>query len=288
MIQSTQPEPRKTSGKKIALVIGLLIIALAGAAFLALKPSTQAQADSTWDAADDSNTTIIDHQAWQTILDRYLASDHPSGVNRFDYASVSDADKALLNNYLDQLQALDPRQFARDVQMAYWINLYNALTIQVVLDAYPVESITGISEDFVSFGPWDDVAAEVAGQALTLNDIEHRILRPIWQDNRIHYAVNCASIGCPNLSGTAFTAANLEQQLEAAAHAYVNHERGVQFDDGDLLVSSIYHWYKVDFGNTDESLIEHLKIYANNDLKQQLEQYDGPIDHAYDWNLNEL
>lgn len=269
--------------------IAFALIAIAGViAFFALAPTTKASANNFWDVAKENNTQNIDHKSWQQLLDRYLVSDHPSKVNRFDYESVNDEDKALLNNYLTKLQSINPRDHNRDVQMAYWINLYNALTVQTILEEYPVESITTISEDFVAFGPWDDYAATIEGQELTLNDIEHRILRPLWNDSRIHYAINCASIGCPNLSDKAFTADNLESQLESAASAYVNHERGVRFEDGELIVSSIYHWYKEDFGNSDETLVEHLKQYANPELKAELTAYEGGIDHEYDWNLNEL
>lgn len=274
---------------KILWTFFLWTIALAAVSmYLLLKPQNTAVANSFWDISNENNAANIDHAAWQHLLDRYLVSDHASGINRFNYDAVSDADKHTLESYLGSMQQLDPRNYNRDVQQAYWINLYNALTIKVVLDEYPVESITTISEDFVSFGPWDDLVAEVQGQALTLNDIEHRILRPIWNDNRIHYAVNCASIGCPNLSAQAFTAANLEAQLEAAAVAYVNHPRGVHFDNGELQVSSIYHWYKVDFGNTDASLLLHLQDYAKPPLRAQLENYQGNINHDYDWNLNDV
>ncbi len=267
------------------IVISTITIALL---FLWLKPQNTAVANSFWDNSNTSNTATINHSDWQQILDRYLISNHPSGINRFDYEAVSDEDRLLLETYLDKMQQLDPRDYNPDVQMAYWINLYNALTIEVVLNEYPVESITTISDNLVSFGPWDDQVATVQGQPLSLNDIEHRILRPIWNDNRIHYAVNCASIGCPNLSAQAFTSTNLDAQLETAAVAYVNHPRGVLLKDGELQVSSIYHWYKVDFGDTDASLLKHLQHYAKPSLRQQLESYQGEINHDYDWQLNNI
>ncbi len=271
-----------------ALLIIVFITIVGASLFLLLKPQNTVVANDFWDSNDSSNTSSIDHGDWQHVLDHYLVSNHASGVNRFDYNAVSDMDKQLLETYLDHMQQLDPRIYNRDVQQAYWINLYNALTIKVILNEYPVESITTISEDFISFGPWDDQVATVQGQTLSLNDIEHRILRPIWNDNRIHYAVNCASIGCPNLSAQAFTAANLDTQLEAAAVAYVNHPRGVNIANGELQVSSIFHWYKVDFGDTDESLLLHLQRYAKPPLRQKLQSYQGDINHDYDWNLNDV
>lgn len=243
-----------------------------------------------WDASVESNAEQIDHSAWQRLLDVYLKT-HPSGINRFDYAALkADAkDTARLAGYLTALQALDPRHYARAEQKAYWLNFYNALTVQIVVDAYPVDSIRNIHQGWLPLsGPWDDVHTKVAGQPLTLNNIEHGILRPIWRDKRIHYAVNCASYGCPNLSATVFTAANTETLLEAAAGAYVNHPRGVAFVDDDFLVlSSIYDWYVEDFGNSETAVLAHLAQYAEPGLAARLKSFAGSIDYAYDWRLNQ-
>ena len=243
-----------------------------------------------WDASDETNTATVDHGSWQVLLATYLAP-HPSGVNRFDYAALkaNDDDLAKLNAYLDALQALDPRTYARAEQYPYWINFYNALTVKVVTDAYPVNSIKSIHEGWIPLtGPWGDVHARVAGQDLTLDNIEHGILRPIWKDERIHYAVNCASIGCPNLATEVYTAANTETLLDAGAREYVNHPRGVDIVDEDFIVlSSIYDWWILDFGNTDEGVLAHLVKYADDELAAKLDDFAGAIDYEYDWDLNQ-
>ena len=243
-----------------------------------------------WDLSDETNTAQIDHGAWQELLDAYLAG-HPSGVNRFDYAGLIAApdDRAKLNAYLDSLQALDPRAYSRAEQKAYWINFYNALTVKVVTDAYPVASIKQIHEGWIPLtGPWGDVHASVAGQELTLDNIEHGILRPIWKDERIHYAVNCASIGCPNLATRAYTAVNMEALLDHGAREYVNHPRGVDIVDEDFIVlSSIYDWWILDFGDSREGVFAHLVRYADDDLATKLEGFAGAIDYEYDWDLNQ-
>jgi hypothetical protein len=241
----------------------------------------------TWNKSDNNNPNSINHKQWQMTLDRYLITNHPSGVNRFRYSDVTVADKKVLKKYLSELQKIDPRSYKRAEQMAYWINLYNALTVDLILDGYPVKSIKKLGKALFSFGPWDDEVAKIAGQDLSLNDIEHKILRPIWQDPRIHYAVNCASYGCPNLAAKAFTAINTDTLLNQGANDYINHNRGVHFDNGKLIVSSIYHWYAEDFGDSDKMLIKHLQKYAKPKLKQQLDTYQGAIDHEYDWSLNE-
>ena len=268
-----------------------LAASLLGAAILATAcvPPQQEQI-SEWDVSNEANVERIDHGPWQDILDAYVDPDS-LGVNVFDYAALaaSPDDAARLAGYLEYLEGIDPRDYCRAEQMAYWINFYNALTVKIVLDAYPVDSIREIHQGAVPLtGPWGDVCANVAGRDLTLNQMEHDILRPIWRDKRIHYAVNCAAYGCPHLIDTAFTAANTGSLLEAGARAYVNSPRGVDVvDDGFIVLSSIYKWYPQDFGGTEETLIEHLIHYADGDLAAFLRGFEGAIDYHYDWKLNQ-
>ena len=185
------------------------------------------------------NNDTISHQKWQTILDNYIVND-ASQHTYFNYDGVSEAHEELLTEYLDEMQEIDPTHYSKDEQFAYWVNLYNAVTISLVVDEYPVDSIKEIGSQ-VNLGPWDDIVVDVGGESLSLNNIEHGILRPIFSDNRVHYAVNCASLGCPNLSQTAFTAQNKEQQLQAAAMQFVNSEKGAAFIDGKLVSVSYTH-----------------------------------------------
>ena len=268
-------------------LLGLLALGLfALGALSCVGPST----DVAWDDHDPANPARLDHGEWQALLDAYLVTDDPSGVYLVDYGKLqaNAADRARLVGYIDYLQGLDPREYAKDVQMAYWINLYNAVTLRVVVDEYPVASIKDIHEGLIpNTGPWRDVHAMVAGHPLTLDNIEHDILRPIWRDSRIHYGVNCASIGCPNLAPEAYTAENLERLLDQAARDYVNHPRGVTLrDDASAVVSSIYFWYREDFGDSEAGVLEHLRKYAEGDLAEQLRDFDGSLDHEYDWSLN--
>src|SRR6185436_17606316 len=142
-----------------------------------------------------------------------------------------------LDAYLERLQAVKVMQFSRPEQRAYWANLYNATTVQVILEHYPVESITkiNISPGFFAKGPWKKKLLKIEGEEVSLDDIEHRILRPLWKDPRTHYSVNCASVGCPNLLPRAFTAGNMEEMLDEGARTYVNHPRGARVKDGTLI-----------------------------------------------------
>jgi hypothetical protein len=259
-------------------------------AFCSAAPALAAapEAWDHWARADSASTVEVDHSAWSSLLERYVES-HPDGVNRFAYGSVSGQDRSELTSYLDRLSNTCVTCLRKEKQRAYWINLYNALTIQTVLGHYPVESIRDIdiSPGFFSQGPWGKKLITIEGVGVSLDDIEHRILRPLWSDPRTHYAVNCASIGCPNLMPEAYTASNMEALLDAGARAYVNHARGASIEGGDLAVSSIYSWFVVDFGDSDAGVIAHLKRYAEPELASKLARIDSIDDHDYDWSLNE-
>ena len=177
----------------------------------------------------------------------------------------------------------------RAEQMAYWINLYNALTVKVVLDHYPVASIRDIdiSPGLFASGPWGKKLVRIEGRTLSLDDIEHRILRPIWHDGLTHYGVNCASMSCPDLSTQAYTGDNVYTLLRENARDYVNSPAGVRFDDGELVVSSIYDWYGQDFGGNDRAIISHLRRFAAPARSTRLDMRDTIDDYAYDWALND-
>lgn len=270
-----------------AIIIVALALPLAGIASFEALFAPKADLWERWAAHDPKSAATIDHAGWDALLARHVRAG-TDGLNRFDYNGVTSADRAALKGYLARLAEVPISRHARPEQRAYWINLYNALTVDVVLDHYPVASIRDIdiSPGLFSDGPWGRQLATVEGTPLTLNDIEHRILRPIWRDPRTHYAVNCASVGCPNLAAKAYTAATLEMMLEAAAHDYVNSPRGAHLGEGGLTVSSIYVWFQDDFGGGDAAVIDHLRRYADAPLRKALEGRAAIDAHAYDWSLN--
>lgn len=242
-----------------------------------------------WESHNPASSAVVDHSAWERFLSRYLVSNHPSGINRVRYDEVSAEDRRELESYIESLQGTPVSSLNRDEQMAFWLNLYNAVTVRVILDHYPVASITKIdlSTGLFSRGPWEAKLLEVEGEEISLNDVEHRILRPIWQDPRVHYAVNCASMGCPNLQDRAYTTANLEVLLEKGAREYINHPRGASFQGKKVVLSSIYDWFQEDFGGSVEGVLRHLRRYAAPELAGKLDSYSGRISYQYDWSLNE-
>ncbi len=261
----------------------ILLLALPAAA------APKAELWERWTAHDPASTASVDHSAWTAFLNTYLKVD-PNGLNRLDYAGVSPADKQALDDYVALLAATPVSTLNRDVQYAYWLNFYNALTVQVVLDHMPVDSIfdIDISPGLFARGPWGKKLVTVEGEELSLDDMEHRILRPIWRDPRIHYGVNCASVGCPDLVTPAYDPATLDNVLTANAVAYVNSPRGVLVKGDDIVVSKIYDWFIEDFEGNEAGVLKHLKQYASGATKEALERINDIDDHEYDWSLNDL
>ena len=219
----------------------------------------------------------ISHQQWQKLLDKYLVVQPQQTL--FRYGAVTTEDKQQLSAYINQLSHLDPRKYNRNVQFAYWVNLYNALTVQLIIDHYPVTSITKLG-GFFSFGPWDQPVVTINNKSLSLNDIEHRILRPIWRDPRIHYAVNCASLSCPDLLSQVFDSHQLNNQLNAAASRFINSNKGVRATSKQTTLSSIYDWYGDDFGD-QQALFQHINHY-----RHHKKITSNNIKFNYNWLLN--
>lgn len=251
-----------------------------------LAPARAGDLDATFSRNDPKATMTVDHSAWDRILKAYVVPS-PDGVNRFAYGRVSARDREALKSYLAMLQSVKVTALNAAEQRATWINFYNALTIEVVLDHYPVKSIRDIGGGLFTIGPWKKELVTVEGRKLSLDNIEHDILRKTWNDPRVHYAVNCASMSCPNLMAEAFTGANLEEMLNRGASDYVNHPRGVKVTKGRVRFSEIYSWYRKDFGADTAALLRHLSAYAGPELKKQLAGIESIEGYDYDWSLNE-
>ncbi len=232
-------------------------------------------------------------EALDALLARYVVA-HEDDITRVRYAAwrANADDRAALARWIEAAALEAPSRMPRDEAFAFWANLYNALTLKEILDHFPVRSIRDIASRGVPFdpkgwfGPWRTRLVTVEVRRLSLDDIEHGIMRPTFRDPRVHYAVNCASIGCPNLPPIAWRAATLERGLDEAASAFVNHPRGVTvLADGGLRVSSIYTWFAEDFGGA-EGTVAHLRRYAAPALAARLAPGTRIAEDGYDWSLN--
>ena len=263
------------------------IFALALLLLVAPVPTALAlAAERPIEALRPTGTATFDHSAFDALLKAYVKPDG-EGYNRVDYAALK-ADAAKLDAYLAALEKVDPTTLSPAEAHAFWINLYNAKTLDVVLDAYPLASIKDIDLGGSLFkgGPWSKEIATVNGQALSLDDIEHRIVRAIFRDSMSHYGLNCASYSCPNLARDAFTGANLKDLLEKNGRAYVNHPRGLKVEGGRITASRIYKWYAEDFGGTSAPMRHWLSL-AEPPLAKALQGATMGY-HMYDWRLNDV
>lgn len=265
-------------------ILGLLMV-LTGAT---AQAGPRAELWERWLAHDPGSVLQIDHDDWDAFLVRYLRIG-ADGIHRVAYGEVEPADRALLENYVARLAALPISVYSRAEQMAYWINLYNALVVRLVVDHYPIASIRDVGKgpDESGVGPWKKELVEVEGTPLSLHDIAHRILRPIWRDPRVHYALACGAVSCPNLQPEPFYADQLDRQLSEAAMAYVNDRRCIRIEGDQLGLSSLYRWYRDDFGPTDQDVINHLMAYAAPNLAMKLQGFDQISDDGFDWRLND-
>jgi len=290
---STKAEISPASRRRFLAATGL-------AGLAALLPVRAPRADSgpsadlwaRWEHHDPADRRPIDHRAFGRFLHGHVIPG-AGDINLIDYGAVSRADREVLDGYVAAMQSVPISGYSRAEQLPYWINLYNAATVKLVLDHYPIASITDVPlGGWFSFGPWDAEILTVENEAVSLNDIEHRILRPIWRDARLHYAVNCASLGCPNLARRPYTAAEMDRMLDAGARAYVNHPRGVSIQGTEpapeVLVSSIYDWFASDFERQDGSVIDHLLRYVDPAKTAAIRKAGSIHDHSYDWRLNDL
>lgn len=248
----------------------------------------RAQRWRRWKQHDPANATAIDHALLAEFLHRHVRL-MPDGSSRVAYGEVPPADVDRLDRYLSICAALPISSYNRAEQFAFWANVYNAATVRLVLAHYPLASIRriGLVPIWLGGGPWNRAVITVEGFALSLNDIEHRVLRRNWRDPLIHFAVNCASLGCPSLRRVPFSGVGLNAQLDAAARAFVNSPRGVRFEPDGIGVCSIYAWFREDFGDSDAGIVSHLQRYAASPLAERLAQMPRVVGHHYDWHLND-
>jgi len=213
----------------------------------------------------------IDHTPWDQLLQKHVSSNGNVNYEGFK----SDIDR--LNNYLVSISKIKPNtDWSRNETMAYWINAYNAYTIKLMLNNYPLKSIIDINGGKA----WDLKFVEIEGEKYSLNNIEHDILRAKYFDSRIHFAVNCASISCPKLSNTAYFAEGLDQKLEKAAKEFINNSAQNTISSNKASVSKLFDWYKDDF-TKNGTVKEYINKYSTTKLTTDKISYK-----EYNWNIN--
>lgn len=220
----------------------------------------------------------VDHHLYAQLLQRHV---HEGVV---DYGGLK-RQEALLDQYLDDLAGIDPDGLADKERFAFYVNAYNAWTLKLILDHYPgIKSIKDAGSLWQS--PWKKKIARIDGGLLTLDEIEHDILRPQFRDPRVHFAVNCASKGCPPLFGVPFNGRDLDLQLDRVTRSFINDPSRYRMDGDVLYVSQIFKWFSEDF---DDDPIGFFRKYADGNLQTELQARSENLRVKfldYDWSLN--
>lgn len=221
------------------------------------------------------------HQIWNELTKKNVSQDGQVNYKGFIQDSLK------LNKYLGLISAGAPNKktWNNDEQIAYWINAYNAYTVQLIIRNYPLKSIKEIGGriPFIN-SSWDVKFIQLGGETLDLNNIEHGILRKEFEEPRVHFGLNCASVSCPKLRNEAYTAEKLESQLTDQAKAFINDASKNKIGDGkNIKISKLFNWFEGDFKNTSPDIPTFLSRYSKVKISE-----DANIDYLdYNWNLNE-
>ncbi len=219
-------------------------------------------------AVPSTEQPTVQHGTFDGLLKKYVS---PAGV--VDYAGLK-KDRKILDAYTAELAKEIPgTKWSKNASLAYWLNAYNAFTITLILDNYPLKSI----KDLDGGNPWDVKRITLAGKKYSLNNIENDIIRPQYKDARIHFAVNCAAKSCPPLANVAFTESNVDKLLTARAESFINSSANT-ITAKKIAISKIFDWYKQDFGDVTSFLNTYSKTKV--DPKASISYKD------YDWSLN--
>jgi len=208
------------------------------------------------------------HASFDALLRKNVTSSGKVNYNGFK-------GNASFEQYLKDLSANEPQSgWSRNKKLAYWINAYNAFTIKLIVDNYPVSSITKLKGG----KPWDYSFIKIGSNTYSLNHIEHKIIRPTFKEPRIHFACVCAAKSCPKLANKAYTASNLNSLLTTQTKYFINNKNKNQIADKNLKVSSLFDWYASDFGDVNA----YIAKYYNGTFEA-----DTDIEFMdYDWSLN--
>jgi len=274
-----------SSGSRTALLLSLAFIILFSAnAFSAPK----SKLIEFWDDHESSSRMEVNHNEWQAILSKYVQDQHPSGISRFNYEAVTAEDVLKLKEYIAYLELLDPRQLNLAEAQAFWINLYNALMLDKILDSYQEGSnraVNRLLRGSLRSSRWSKNIAKVTLQNLSLDDIQHGILRPMWNDPRIHFVITTGALSGANILKTAFNGENNEELLEQSKRDFFSHDKAVRVDDNRIVLNSLFNWYRDDFATDKDSLLRYIRKNVSEDTRKSLEDLSS-IRYEYLWELN--
>ncbi|MFV1964829.1 MAG: DUF547 domain-containing protein [Pirellulaceae bacterium] len=269
---------------KPAFAAVLLVIVVGSAAHAGSKVFVGSQVASRNQVSMDR----IDHSAWEAILRKYVDDD---GMVRYREFSASTPDVRALDGYLQTLSTASRQIRARrEAQLSFWVNAYNAVTVRGILKEYPTSSIRNHTAKLWGYNIWKDLQLYVGTEAYSLEQMEHEILRKMGEP-RIHFAIVCASVGCPRLLNEAYVPARVQEQLEANARDFFSRSRNFRYDQRNrrFYLSSIFKWFGGDFGQNRAAQLRTISQWLPEGPSRQaaMQSASSVSFLEYDWSLNE-
>ncbi len=263
-----------------------LIVVLSLMIFTSCDSSAQLKSvGKRYSKSDQVSLDKIEHGIFNELLKKYVNSD---GEVNYAGWKASTQDRRALQTYLNSLSRADTAMAAaHEAKLAYWINAYNAMTLEGILEVYPTTSIRNHTKK-LGYDIWHDLKLQLGDTEINLNDIEHKVLRKM-NEPRIHFAIVCASVGCPRLLNEAYTAEALERQLSSNTVDFFSRSRNLKFDAGrkQLQLSAILDWFGRDFGSSQTAQIRAIAPYFPADIKTIVRNGGYSVSYQdYDWNLN--
>lgn len=230
--------------------------------------------------------STVSHGVYDTLLKKYVNS-----AGQVDYRKwkASSADRKQLQSYIVSLSKANTRApSSNEAKLAFWINAYNAVTIEGILREYPTSSIRNHTAKLFGYNIWDDLQLYVGGAAVSINDIEHKILRKM-NEPRIHFAIVCASKGCPRLLNQAYSAERVDHQLAMNAEHFFAEPQNLSIRGDTVTLSSILNWFGEDFGSSSQAMLKRIAAWCPDSARAKLRSGRLSVQFAvYDWSLNEI
>lgn len=255
----------------------LASLAILGA--LACTSAPKGKMGTTLPATTEAVVPVDMHEAWNELLQAHVKDD------RVDYKGLV-AEKDKLHAYCKLLSSTPPSDdWSENARLAFWINTYNAFTVQLIVDNYPVKSIKDLNPSLsmpLLHTIWTITQFEIGDKKYSLDDVENKVLRSAFKEPRIHFAINCASMSCPPLRNEAFVGGRVQAQLDDQAHHFINDPRYNKIEKTHANLSKIFSWFSGDF-EKNGSIIDFINTYST--VKLAADAKLSYMDH--DWSLNE-
>jgi len=272
---------RLTVASFVVLSIGALGYLLVGGATASAKEPL----GRNWPAAQLVSMDNVDHRPFDALLKKYVDDD---GFVNYGAWRNSTSDRQALQAYLTTLSSASSSvEATHDAQLAFWINAYNAVTLEGILQVYPTDSIRKHTSKLGGYNIWKDLPLLVGGRTYSLDDMEHQVLRK-QGDPRIHFAIVCASVGCPRLRNEAYTAERIDEQLADNTRDFFSRAQNLQVKGNSLQLSSILDWFGSDFGSNVNQQMKYLRPYFPAAAQQVASRSNAQVEYLdYDWSLND-